>query len=67
MLIERSRQVQIPSHDQLATWIPMIVVCPPALAATLAFILRGFRRRQTLVALLQIDAIALLQIGLAAG
>ena len=26
----------------------MLVLCPPALAVTLAFILRGFRRRQTL-------------------
>ena len=40
--------VEVPSNTRLATWIPMLLICPPSLAVTLAFILRGFRRRQTL-------------------
>ena len=30
--------------------VPMLVLCPPALAAALAFILRAFRKRQTVAA-----------------
>ena len=40
--------VQLPNQDHMATWVPMMIFCPPAIAATLAFIIRGFRRRQTL-------------------
>ena len=40
--------VELPTAQNLSTWIPMIIFCPPAISVTLAFILRGFRRRQTL-------------------